>query len=99
MKTKSAKNRLVTLVELDGVARKETRGVVATSVTDAMYWLRRGRAVTSAGDRGTITAWRDDAGVIRCHFCQFRQVVDSIETRWLNAAHTWLRGSWSKMNA
>lgn len=53
---------------LPGTNGEERESDFFGSFTQAMRALAAGRAVTTAGDKGAINLWIDDAGYYRCAF-------------------------------
>lgn len=83
-------------IGLTGVKAKAVPGVVVGSVSAMVDALTKHRVSTAAGDKGCVTAWRDDAGNYRSDFSQWL-VTKAEATHTSKAAlRAWLRKWFSK---
>lgn len=89
--------RTCTLVGLPGVRAKEVQAVDVRSITDAMKWLRGGWAVSTAGDEGSVVAWRNDAGILQVQFCRYRVPLSEEKFTSMAAVQRWFKVWWPKM--
>lgn len=88
-------DNLSTFQPLAGVRGGKLRGPFSVkSVSAFMRQLRDFRIVSDAGDHGSVTVWRDDAGKYHCHFCRWRADIDAQifsskaeVKRWLSVWH------------
>jgi hypothetical protein len=71
--------RLHDFAGLPGVKGGKLRGPMASSATGFMRALRQHRAVSAAGDHGSVMVWRDDAGKIRCSFMRHFRSIETLE--------------------
>lgn len=76
---------------LPGVKGGHLRGPMARTVSDFRRAMVDHRAVSSAGDLGAVTVWRDDAGQWRVAFMQYRAIIDTAEFTSKAAVLAWLR--------
>ncbi len=91
------RRRRVTLTGLPGVRRKKVKAVGATSVTDAMKWLRAGQIITAASDEGAINVHQNDEGLYHCQFMRYCRTVAETKFTHLGAVQQWLKDWWAKM--
>jgi|GEM_PF-1100940 len=105
MKTKTKKRKPLTLRKhntrtlagLPGVAAEETQAVDVTSPSDASQFMRKGMAVTAAGDSGAVVVWKGDDGKWRCEFMRFLRTIDQRKFTAMAAAWQWLKEWWPQM--
>lgn len=85
-----------TLRGLDGIDG-EVQAVSVTSVSDATQFLRRGMAITAAGDKGAIVCWKV-GDVWSCEFIRHRLTADLSKFKSIAAVSQWLKAWWPAMN-
>src|SRR5690606_2611884 len=71
----------------------------ASSPTEAMRVFAAKGVVTSAGETGCITVWKDRKGTIRAEFCRHHVPLSSVMPTSKRALAAWLREWWPHMSA
>lgn len=77
---------------LPGTDGGRVEGFPASTVNRMRLGLRKGLASTIASDNGSLTAWRDNCGIIRCEMHRFRIIVDKGSFSTVKDAGEW----WAK---
>jgi hypothetical protein len=94
-----AEERLHDFADLPGIRGGKARGPMAASATAFIAALRSHRVVSGAGDHGSVTVWRDDAGKLRCAFSRYRAIVDTREFSTKLDVRCWLAKWLPRMHA
>lgn len=76
---------------MTGVRAKRVKGIMAKTVNGFMVGLRTYRAVSDAGDHGSVLVYRDDSGAFRCHFVRWRQSVNEEQFESQAKVRAWLK--------
>lgn len=80
------------LIGLPGVRPgKKIKPVWANTPSGFIAGLKKGRAVTGAGDYGAINLYYDDKRQLRGHFSAWMSIVDGQEFKSKAAALRWLK--------
>lgn len=87
----------VTLTNLDGVKRRPVKAVPFLVRSHALKALTRYRAVTTAGDIGALTVWRDDSGQLRGERYRNMGTRDAQIFRSKRAMAVWLKDAMVKI--
>ena len=69
----------------------DVEAVSVGSRTAAITALRRGQAVTAAGDHGALNVWTNGDGHWCCEFMRRQQKVDAKKYAYMAAVDAWLR--------
>lgn len=73
------------------VRAKRVKGIMANSPSGFITALRKYRAVSDAGDHGSVLVYRDDAGRYRCHFMRWQQTINELQCTSQAEVRGWLR--------
>lgn len=76
---------------------QDVSAVWATSVTDAMTFVREGCAITAAGAGGALVVWKGDDGQWRCEFMQHQRTTAFETFKHIAAVAEWLKEWWPQM--
>ena len=57
----------------------------------AIEIIERGNGATTAGENGSLTAWRDRKGLVRAELCRFLRVIESERFVDAKALAVWLK--------
>jgi hypothetical protein len=76
---------------LPGVKAKRVKGVMAKSVNGFFVALRKYRAVSDAGDYGSVIVYRSDDRLYHCHFMRWQQSIDEQEYATQAQVRAWLK--------
>lgn len=79
------------LCGMEGVAGGSLDCSIAYSMTGTMKALMTERAVTGSGDNGAWNVWIDDAGLYRCNFYRYMQLLDVAAFTTKVELRNWLR--------
>ena len=74
-----------------GIKSGYVKGVMATGITRIMAALEKHRAVSDAGDHGSVMVWRDDAGAYRAAFMVWCSTRATVTVTSKAALRKWLR--------
>jgi hypothetical protein len=77
------------LVGLDGVD-DDRDALRLLSIEGAVQIIKAGGACVSAGDNGSVTAWRDDEGEYRCNFQRLCSVKAELKTKSLQKVRSFI---------
>lgn len=76
----------MTLVDLPN-RKVEVAAKLFSTAAKGVSYLTKNTAITTAGDRGAINAWKGDDGMWHAHVCRCHSVTDE----WVNATKHGLR--------
>ena len=82
---------MYTLRGLQGVKGDIENVEFFSSVSAGIRGLKKARARTTAGDRGSINLWVNDAGLYRGERHAFKRTISSIETKTSRELEAWLK--------
>lgn len=79
------------MIDLPGKPGKSEIKRFANSVTVAIDLIRRGDVASTAGDHGSINAYRDNAGKLRAQRCVYCSTQEDLVFKNLKELASWYR--------